>query len=312
MRTGVRVGRPKRLAPARSTPSPRSPAWAEGLLGLQRVAGNRAVISVLQRVGGWSDAAKDGQGTDDRKGWNEGEHRVGSIRRIPIEGLTEGNQRAWQSAGSASAALTDESAAGRAIALVPADLAPGKDVDVLLFFHGYAETTARPYAGWRQRSSDHTVRDVAQDHMEQQLQGSGATQMIGVLAQGGEQSEFGGKSGRADFDPDTYIGQVLHALEAIGAVNHPLKLGRVIMAAHSGGGHLVRAMEVGEGRAHMPSHLGELVLFDAINTAQELNAATSWVTAHLNADVRALADPNATEETRRHTFPRACAFARIT
>src|SRR6516165_2816993 len=246
-RTGVRVATRVSTAPVRSTPSPRLPAWAEEVLRLQRVAGNRAVSLALQRVGGWSNAAKDGRGTDDRKGWNEGEHRVGSTRRIPIEGLGEGNQRAWQSAGSASAALTVESAAGRAIALVPADLAAGKDVDVLLFFHGYAETTERPYAGWRQRTSDRTVRDVAQDHMEQQLQGSGATQMIGVLAQGGEQSEFGGKGGRADFDPDAYIGQVLHTLEAIGAVNHPLKLGRVIMAAHSGGGHLIRSLEVRRG-----------------------------------------------------------------
>jgi hypothetical protein len=293
-----------RRQPVRPTEPAESEQAPAPLAQLQRQAGNRAVTALVrpaprpvrvQRKAGWSDASTEGEG------WNAGERAVPgtAIRRVPVDGLTEGNQQSWQD-DAASKQLTDESAAGRAIVAIPAGLDLRKPVDVLLHFHGYAETADRPYAGWRQRKSDHTVRDVALDQIEQQLHAAGAAQLIGVLPQGGIRSEFGS---RRSPNLDGYVAEVLDRLAATGALAARPTAGRVIVSAHSGGGHLVkRALDQElagkKGKGSMPANLGQLVLFDAINNADELATATAWVLSRLDADLAVLADAGRTADAK--------------
>jgi hypothetical protein len=274
------------------------------LAHLQRQAGNRAVAALLprralavQRQAGWSDASAGG--------WNAGEKTVAgtAIRRVPIDGLKLGNQDEWRD--DASQHLTDESAAGRAVVAIPSALDLTRPIDVLLHFHGYTETVDRPYAGWRQHREAGTVRDVALDQIEQQLHASGASQLIGVLPQGGVESQFG------KLPIDGYIAEVLDRLVAVGALKSRPPAGRVIVSAHSGGGHLVRKTLEQEVAGKKTGQFGQLVLFEAINGKGELKTATKWVTTRLDADLAVLADPARTADQKAAylaTSPRLRAY----
>lgn len=89
------VARERRRDPSEREPPAAEPAAAPpvlDLLALQRSAGNAAVTrALLQRAGGWH------KGGVDPKSPNAGEMTVtepggASARRIPIEGIPEGNQ----------------------------------------------------------------------------------------------------------------------------------------------------------------------------------------------------------------------------
>ena len=208
------------------------------ILQVQQSVGNQAVAALLhpvQREVGWSDA-REKQAAAGGVRWNAGpvEDVAGThMRRIPISGLSEGHQ--GETLGSESAQLTDESAAGRAVVIVPSRLNPDEKVDVLLHLHGYAENAkSRPFAGWRQRKTDSAVRDVALDQIEQQLEGLGRPQLVGILAQGGERSEFG-KSSSYELAMEPYINDVFDKLSDDPALRKRLQVGRIILAAHSGG-----------------------------------------------------------------------------
>jgi hypothetical protein len=139
-------------------------------MDLHRGAGNRAVAGLLrppagavQRAVGWKDASKQG------RAWNADERSVGKIRRIPLEGLSEGlsaNRRDelarrwvwddeaktkghWEMETTRIPGLSSEPAKGRAIVLVPEGLDATKGIEVLVFLHGFTEDLGRPYAGWR-------------------------------------------------------------------------------------------------------------------------------------------------------------------
>jgi D-alanyl-D-alanine dipeptidase len=259
------------------------------ILALQRTAGNRAVTSAivaLQRAGGWGDASAtpgvDEQGARLAQGWNAAEQAVGNVRRIPIDGLKGGNQAAVR--GGASSQLTDESAAGRAIALVPSGLDPTQKADALLHFHGLAERKSRDFAGWRQTLGG-TVRDVARDRIAQQIEAAGQPQLIGVLPQGGEKSDFG------TMNADGYIKEVFARLQQVGALAQAPELGRVVTSAHSGGGRVIRKMLAGGKGSGAPSNLGMVALFDGIWAevkdgkavmAGELKTIRDWAIGELN------------------------------
>lgn len=91
---------------------------------------------------GWSDASKQRAQTSqpDVKplkdtSWNAGERQIGSIKRIAIEGLTQGNQAKAENLRRRG--FTPESAIGRAIVLVPNDFEPKNPTTVLLHLHGF-------------------------------------------------------------------------------------------------------------------------------------------------------------------------------
>lgn len=296
---------------AQRTPTRRAYGRA-GLLGLQRVAGNRAVTRLIGRVAqrapdraGWTNA--DTQTPADAKspqagGWNAGERAVGQIRRIPLEGLSEGNQQEFGHEGEH--AKTSESAKGRAIVLIPAGMPRGAKVDVLLHFHGFGYRSGKkahdPYAGWRQDKVTSTVRDVDQDRIEAQLQAAGATDMIAILPQGVSKSQFGG------LVPSTYINDVFKRLDAIGALpatagTDPTTAGpallknRVILSGHSGGGDRIGNLL----NAKTDDKAAEVILFEGIHDRG--GAVAKWADTHVKRIAKALGklDPTQTAERQK-------------
>ena len=254
------------------------------LTSLLHGAGNRAVAELLhpsaaalQRDVGWTDASKEG------RAWNVDERAVGKIRRIPLEGLSEGLKEGqvkrawkwddaekktghWEMETTSIKELSPEAAAGKAIVLVPDGLDATKKIEVLVFLHGFTESSGRPFAGWRtldkgakplghlREGADPSdigpgpadvapVRDVALDQAEQQLQASGERQQVIVLPQGGLHSQFG-KGGDTNFDSGAYVAQIVSRLssekrwkDANGqVVGDAPGVGRISMAGHSGAG----------------------------------------------------------------------------
>ena len=148
------------------------PAAAPGangrIVALHGAAGNRAIARLLhapargvQRNVGWTDASQEG------RAWNADERGVGKVRRIPLEGLAEGLQKdraktwVWDDQAAnkghfamestAIGSLSPESATGKAIVLVPEGLDATQKIEVLVFLHGFTESSqTRPYAGWRE------------------------------------------------------------------------------------------------------------------------------------------------------------------
>jgi hypothetical protein len=219
---------PERGAPA---PAPRSPRGGPGaeLSGLMAAAGNRAVgrlVRSLQRDD-YTKPVANVSGT--------------GITRLEVRGLKYGIddfQASYPKGKSDEKNKTAESPSHVAVVLVPDTLDPDKPVQVILHFHGWGFRSGDPYAGYltaKQGSSapGGTVRDVAQEHWEQQMSsvaGQGP-QVVAILAQGRGQSDFGSfptfeyvtdvlkKSGRSDLD------------KVADGENYS-----VILSAHSGGG----------------------------------------------------------------------------
>jgi hypothetical protein len=290
------------------------------LLKLQREAGNQAVtglVRAVQRVGGWSGAdPKAGKGLasgEPATGWNVGEHAVGSIRRIPIDGLTHGLQSASSADGGKS--LTTENVAGsptgparseaaeregrgRAVALIPSAIRPDLPVDVLFHLHGNTEHAGRGYAGWRQHKDTGAVRDVDRDRIAQQIEGTKSPQLVGILPMGMNQSQFGAIS------PDSYIRDAFDRLAELGAWKAAPQKFRVVLSAHSGGGFTVEKMMRGRKGFQLPQNLGMIILFEANNNLKglkrgEQQAFTAWAIGQLNAHLAVLTSTTRTDPDKR-------------
>ena len=138
---------------------------------------------------------------------------------------------------------------------MPTALKPGQPVEILLHLHGHN-------LGYRERSKATgekgmdagSVRDVAADRIEKQI-GAGGRGMIGILPQGTQRSGFG------TFNPDAYISEVWDRLVAMKKLPQDAKRGPVVLSGHSGAGAPITQMLKGT----LPTGLGELVLFDALN-----------------------------------------------
>ena len=279
---------PSHLPPPLST---REPMVGQQRLfrDLQTVAGNSAMNILLQRDGGWPDASKKG------KAWNDATAKaVGKIWRIAIAGLKGGATEAFKGGDNAH---TTEGADHRAVVLVPDGFKPGLPTDVLLYFHGHTEMSRGKYAGLRQRSftankatkaatvtSDDQVRDVDLDQIEAQIDSSGKRQMIGILAQGGPQHQFG------EINVDTYIADVLTRTnkEYPGKLTAVPKSWSVILSGHSGGGFAVRDALSDKNK---PKNLKGLMLFDA-------EAMQGDMRARITKDLTFLADLSHTDADR--------------
>lgn len=238
--------------------------------------------SLLQRQG-WSGARTGG--------WNEMARTIGGTLRIPIDGIRGGNQAA------APNPATHESAAGRAIVIVPpsSNLAGG-ETEVLLFFHGMN-------LGYRERAvaggpgAAGTVRDVEADQIEQQLEHAGRN-MVGVLAQGTVNATFGITGARRYVDE--VLGLFLPRLRAIRpnrSLPSSLHAGRIVVGGHSGGGRAATAaaasLEAHTSDVDAWVHSAPLFLFDAINSPEEGNTIWAMVERWLNDDLAQLTKPGA-------------------
>ena len=198
----------ERMTPRREDDTPRAPRTQENpvarLLALQRGAGNAAVAQLLRKD-------KTPQGDPPRAGgWNEAERDVAGTKRVPVDGITAGNQDPDVKKQSS------EGAAGKAIVVVPNSVDVKAHPDVLLFFHGMGNL------GYRERLTDDasrgpagSVHDVEADRMEQQLAHSGRN-IVGVLPQGTSAAAFG------IADPQAYVTEVLAkaASQALRARDH--------------------------------------------------------------------------------------------
>lgn len=253
----------------------------------------------------WADHEPSGAKTYDPSvtaptsgSWNAGETSVGTIRRIPVEGLQGGNKDPDDQVDPKQAKNprylppTREHADSRAIALVPTGIDGSKPVEVLFNLHGHN-------VGYRQRENQAadpslrpgTVRDVDSDRIEQQMQASGRT-MIGILPEGTSGSGFG------KLDSDKYIDEVLDKLVTMKVLTSKPAVTRVLLSGHSGAGEPMAEMMAGEKGMVLPSKLGEIALFDAINGPNELRRVETWVKAQLAEDLKVLTDPAATPATQ--------------
>jgi len=294
---------------------------ATDVLDLQRDAGNHAVAGLLrpvQRVGGWKGAdTRAGKGIaagEPQTGWNVEEHAVGSIRRIPIDGLTQGLQSAVGGdggksltkeevggtvTGPARSEKDEQKGRGRAVALIPSTLKPELPVDVLFHFHGNTENASRGFAGWRQHEESGAVRDVERDRIAQQIETSGNSQLVGILPMGVNQSSFGAIS------PDPFIRDAFDRLGELGAWKAVPQKFRVVLSAHSGGGFAIEKMMRGRAGFQMPQNVGMIVLFEANNNVKSLKkgekqAFTAWALGQLNAHLAYLSGPASNAEKRTY------------
>jgi hypothetical protein len=266
----------ERLTPRRGTedqrraPEPQGDAAAR-VLALQRGAGNAAVTQLLRKD-------KVPQGEAPRSGgWNETTREVAGTKRVPVEGLTAGNQDPDVKSQSA------EGAAGKAVVVVPNSVDVKANPDVLLFFHGMGNL------GYRERKTADkargpagTVHDVEVDRIEQQLAHSGRN-MIGVLPQGTNAATFG------IADPPAYVTEVLG--KAAAQLSVPaITQGRIVVSGHSGGGRPAVAAAT-KMTAKTPATDDEwfnqppLFLFDGINGPIETNTIGDLVEKWLDADL---------------------------
>jgi len=219
---------------------------------------------------------------------NTGPKSVGSIRRIPIEGLTQGHQPT-----------------GRAIVLIPSAAGanpfdPVKDVEVLLHFHGHDAQYAADAKG--------KYKDVDIFQIEKQLEASNNPQLIGLLPQGDSKSSFGvaapgvtpsacDKKNKKAFDSDAFISEVLSVLTTNGAwtsgsTPSPTaapKVTNVMISGHSGAGELINENLLGGAPgSSLPSKMGtlkEVALFDAINGPCEFLAVSQWLETTLQSEL---------------------------
>jgi hypothetical protein len=105
-----------------------------------------------------------------------------------------------------------------------------------------------------------------------------------VLAQGTTSSGFG------NFDSDAYLRDVFRALAGIGiwGQSSAPRIQRVVLTGHSGAGGPIAQMMSEPNQPRLPSSLGEVALFDAINGENEFKSVRAWVTDHLNRDLSSL------------------------
>jgi hypothetical protein len=273
---------------------PRGGPAAE-LSDLMAAAGNRAVarlVRTLQRED-YTKPVSNVRGT--------------GITRLEVHGLKFGTgefQAGYAHGASDEKNKTAESPSHMAVVLVPDTLDLDKPVQVILHFHGWIYRTWDPYAGYlvakpKSSAPAGTVRDVDQEHWEQQmssLAGQGP-QVVAVLAQGRGESDFGTfptfeyiydvfkKSGRADLDKLADAGNY-----------------SVVFSAHSGGGSTKVVPILGAKEAETrdrgalptqtPANPGDrvvnqqqpvdlVVLYEALNGDGDVLATFDWIQRQL-------------------------------
>ena len=331
-------GRVRRLPRRAITPSvdeggsfqPDRPLDPQAIASLQRAAGNAAVAALVTRVrpgpiqrvpaagtAGWTAKGTAGWSDVPSDSWNAQEMDLGTMRRIPVDGLAVGKQ---SEKNASNDTLTDEQAGKRAILVASSSLVPTAKVDVMVHLHGYTEKydkngkrIYRPYAGLRQHKVSGEVRDVALDRVEAQLAAANQPQLVAILAQGGVKSQFGEGDDAYGLDATAYAQDVLDKATTAKVWPSQPPLGRVIMSAHSGGGHTVRrAMEkeldAKKKKVTGPSAFAEVVLFDAINNSDELTTTTAWVLGRLDADLAVLIDKGKTDSAKTDYLKQSTRF----
>ncbi len=268
------------------------------LATLQRQAGNRAVTRLVASVQRQPSIQK---ATD----WTKPQTNVrgSGITRHEVHGLTFGQKGDFfvgkyeckdkdgntKLCDSVEKKKTKTSARKMAVVLVPDSFNPKNPIQVILHFHGWGFRPGDQYAGYRPRKDDDTVRDIALDHLEQQIGAvTGGTQIVAILAQGIGKSQFG------EIPTFAYVRDVL------GKVFGNVPPFSVVLSAHSGGGSTVgEKLKAGEAETADRSRLSTpprakqkgvddslapvdlIVLFEALNGKNDVDAVVTWVERQL-------------------------------
>ncbi|MDA0166551.1 hypothetical protein OM076_40180 [Solirubrobacter ginsenosidimutans] len=206
----------------------------------------------LAREVGW----KGSRGTNAKQRRTEaGEH---AVERIPIDGI--------KGAGLPS----------RAIVVMPSQLSGEAAIDVLLHLHGFTPGYA-------------TGDDLGVYKIEAQMAAAGK-ELLGILPQGSENSDFNGAADGKAFDADAFIAAVFKRLTDEGyGVPAP---GRVIMSSHSGGDQpLTETL-----KRKPPEKLAGLFLFDTMIASAFGGSVWAYVDGRITAELEhlkqmRLADP---------------------
>ncbi len=236
---------------------------------------------------------------------------------------------------------TNQSAKQMAVVLMPDALQPDQPVQVLLHFHGWGWREGDPYAGYRVgKNKGGTVRDVAQERLEQQIGAfakAKGVQVVGILAQGVGKSDFG------DIPTFEYIRDVLlkSNVPALVKVATDEKYS-VVLSAHSGGGSTQVVPKLREGKAETADRsklayqkagkdrrvvdklqpVDLIVLFEALNGPNDVKYVHDWVNGQLNrlvpvlkaaaspSDAKALAELAATPKLRGYFGNRESGYAK--
>jgi hypothetical protein len=291
--------------PRTPAPAPAAEAPLRELIALQRSAGNAVVArALLARVGGWKG------GGVDPKSPNAGEMTVTekggkSARRIPIQGIPEGNvaddlqdtasQEKVEKDGEkktinhpVSERTSESAAGGRAIVIIPTGipLSEKTELDVLVHLHGH--TTGM-------RKSGKTTRDLGAEHIEEQVAAAAAGRrpLIAVLPQGKFHSSFGRKG--KSFDPTDYLDSVWKILGDIGAwddKDKPPKRGGLMLSSHSGGDAALEDM-LGKGEKAGKGEVADLeglFLLDTMYGSSDAAKIVSFVKFRIGRDMTQLSD----------------------
>ena len=161
--------------------------------------------------------------------------------------------------GARRSDLAEQKGQGRAIALVPSGIVATKAVTVFFHLHGNTEFESRGFGGVATTPESAEVRDVARDRVSQQIEAANSTQVVGILPQGVNESDFG------QISPDAYIRYAFDRLTKVGAWKKAPPSFQVVLSAHSGGGFTVGRMVKGWKGYQLPANLKTLVLFEALH-----------------------------------------------
>jgi hypothetical protein len=239
---------------------------------------------------------------------------------------------------------TDESARQMAVVILPdaltkPDAVPPEEILVVLHFHGWTFRSWDPYAGYRiGKDKGGTVRDVDQEHLEQQIGAFSKSKnvtVVGILAQGVGKSDFYDKGTIPTFE---YVRDVL-LKSKVPALEKIVKGEKysVVLSAHSGGGSTQvipmmagKEAETADRSRLTPQEAGKdgrvvdklqpvklITLVEALNGDTDVNLVMAWVNRQLDrlvpvlkpatspSDVKALAELAATPKLRGYFGDRA-------
>ena len=229
---------------------PGVPAYARGVLALQRTAGNAAVGRLLRQVG-WPKTSRTSPNHDKSS-------PASGVDRYPLFDPSLGGSADPSLTDDIKKKVTDEESGNRAVVLVPTALKQEQDVQVWLHFHGSNR------AGYRLEGK--TVRDVdpEKDRADQQLSESiaekGDTQVVVIMPQGSYAAtpDFGD----AVTDPAAYVTRVLGVLEKDTKIK--IKQKGLVLTGWSFGGNYIADMA--EKEAKSGTHLlDSVVLYEGVN-----------------------------------------------
>ena len=286
---------------AQATTAPPARERSLDVLALQRSAGNAAVARALgrrlQRAGGWKGADPKSPNAAEMSVTDKGTgHKA---RRIPIEGIPEGNQaddldkvavtvkkKGQPDVEHKTREYTSEKATGgKAIVVIPEGVALTKDTDVDVLLHLHGHTT-----GYRRRGT--STRDLNVENIAQQVAAAAAGKrpLIAVLPQGQFKSSFG--RGGKSFDPTAYLDSVWKILTDIGAWPEPPKRAGLILSGHSGADNAMETMmdkARGAGAGEVAG-LKALFLLDTMYGQGDAKRVIEFVKFRLARDIAAVAD----------------------